>query len=391
VVDDDQQVIAYYTLVAAEVDHSAATAQVRRGLSKHFPIPVCLLARLAVDRRHDGLGLGSALLSDALARAAGAAEQVGMRAVIVDAFDERAAAFYRRFGLEPVTDDGLTLMVTVAHVREVMGLRSGANPVNVRSADVVELPDDGSSRLRADWGVAFALLGGYGYRPKLTVDALIAYRADSSTVTIGGEDGGLPAWRYDDPLVLTLEDGSGAALHTETVAFEGDPELVELVLKLLGTSVQASAQDGFIRHFPPSTELGRLELIAAYAAYRPELDALADHGIHAYIEETGFGMRIYSDVASTLLLDISIADDGVPILGPDDGPWVVFLTAPDGHEAEFTVDRSGDRHTDAWELAEAVTEALTRVLRGGHVFLEHYDSRLGRLDSPWFSEGAGDT
>jgi len=65
--------------------------------------------------------------------------------------------------------------------------------------------------------------------------------------------------------------------------------------------------------------------------------------------------------------------------------------APDGHEAEFTVDRSGDREADAWELAEAVTQALTRVLRGGHVFLEHYNSRLGRLDSSWFSEGTDDT
>jgi hypothetical protein len=270
-----------------------------------------------------------------------------------------------------------------------MRSRSGADRVGVQSADV-DLPDDRSPRLRAGWGVAFAMLGGYGYRPKLTSDALIAYRADSSTVTITGEDGALPTWRYDDLLVLTLADASDVSLHAETVSFEGDPELVARVLKLLGAPNRASVEEGFIRHFPPTSELARLELIAAYTAYRPELDALAEHGIHAYLEDTGLGMRIYSDISSTLSGDVSIADGGVPVVGPDDGPWVVFLTAPDGYEAEFTVDRSGERE-DAWELAEAVTEALRRVLRGGHVFLEHYNSRLGRLDSVWFSEGADDT
>jgi GNAT superfamily N-acetyltransferase len=120
VVDGRDHVVAYYTLVAAEVDHAQATGDVRRGLSRHFPIPVCLLARLAVDRRHQGSGLGAALLADALARAVRAAEQVGMRAVVVDALHERAAAFYARFGLEPLGADGLTLMVAVARVRAAM-------------------------------------------------------------------------------------------------------------------------------------------------------------------------------------------------------------------------------------------------------------------------------
>jgi GNAT superfamily N-acetyltransferase len=122
---DGDHVIAYYTLVAGEVAYDEAAGDVRRGLSKHFPIPVCVLARLAVDRRHQGAGLGAALLADALARAVRAAEEVGMRAVVVHALHERAAAFYVRFGLEPVADGGLTLMVTVAQLRAAMGPASG--------------------------------------------------------------------------------------------------------------------------------------------------------------------------------------------------------------------------------------------------------------------------
>jgi GNAT superfamily N-acetyltransferase len=116
-VDEGQRVVGYYTLVAGEVDHAEATVDVRSGLSRQFPVPVCLLVRLAVDERHQGRGVGAALLVDALARAARAAEQVGIRAVIVHALHPRAAGFYRNFGLQPLEGDELTLMTTVAHIR----------------------------------------------------------------------------------------------------------------------------------------------------------------------------------------------------------------------------------------------------------------------------------
>jgi GNAT superfamily N-acetyltransferase len=87
------------------------TAGVRRGLSRHFPIPVALLARLAVATPHQGTGLGRSLLLDALRRALRASAQLAIRAVTVDALGERAAAFYRAFGFEPSDIAPNTLMV----------------------------------------------------------------------------------------------------------------------------------------------------------------------------------------------------------------------------------------------------------------------------------------
>jgi len=124
VVLEEDRVIAYCTLVASEIDHGGATNEVRRGLSRHFPIPVCLLARLAVDERHQRTGLGRHVLRHALGRALQAATEVGMRAVVVDALGG-ASGFYRRFGFAPVDADGTTLMITVAHLAAVIGQTDG--------------------------------------------------------------------------------------------------------------------------------------------------------------------------------------------------------------------------------------------------------------------------
>ena len=118
---NDDAVVGYYTLVASEVEHGAATGNVRRGASKHFPIPVCLIARLAVDRSEQGAGLGRSLLLDALRRADRASRSVAMRAALVHALDEEAAAFYARFGFKPATADSLTLMVPLEAVRRTLG------------------------------------------------------------------------------------------------------------------------------------------------------------------------------------------------------------------------------------------------------------------------------
>jgi GNAT superfamily N-acetyltransferase len=119
--EPDGEVAGYYTLVAAQVEHEQATSTVRQGLSRHFPIPVALIARLAVTTQHQGAGLGRSLLLDALQRVLRASDQLAVRAVTVDAFDDRAASFYRHFGFEPSPLAPRTLMVTLDAVRRTIG------------------------------------------------------------------------------------------------------------------------------------------------------------------------------------------------------------------------------------------------------------------------------
>ncbi len=113
----DHAVLGYYTLVAGQLQHETSTVSVRRGQSPHFPIPIALLARLAVTSRHQGQGLGAALLRDALSRIQLASEQVAVRAVVVHAVDDRAATFYERFGFRALTTTPRTLMVTLGEFR----------------------------------------------------------------------------------------------------------------------------------------------------------------------------------------------------------------------------------------------------------------------------------
>jgi GNAT superfamily N-acetyltransferase len=119
--DPSGNVAGYYTLVAAQVKHSQATAAVRRDLSSHFPIPVALLARLAVATNHQGVGLGRSLLLDALRRVLRASDDLAVRAVTVEAIDERADSFYRAFGFEPSDIAPNTLMVPLKTVRKTLG------------------------------------------------------------------------------------------------------------------------------------------------------------------------------------------------------------------------------------------------------------------------------
>ncbi|MGI8686916.1 MAG: GNAT family N-acetyltransferase [Acidimicrobiales bacterium] len=93
-------VVGYYALAMGSVEHRVAPSRLRRG--QPDPVPVLLLARLALDRREQGAGLGADLLLDALLRAIAGSRQYGARAVVVDAIDERAGAFYRYHGFRPM-------------------------------------------------------------------------------------------------------------------------------------------------------------------------------------------------------------------------------------------------------------------------------------------------
>ena len=92
-----QVVAGFYTLSAASVAAEALPEKWRKKLP-HYPVPVALLGRLAVDRTFQGQGLGSILLVDACKRVAAASETLAVAALVVDAKSPTAAAFYRHFG-----------------------------------------------------------------------------------------------------------------------------------------------------------------------------------------------------------------------------------------------------------------------------------------------------
>lgn len=115
----DKTVGGYFTLASGAVAFQNLPEPMARKLPKH-PVPVVLLARLAVDRRTQGQGLGEALLFDALRRCLGLADQIGVHAVEVVAIDQRARAFYEKYGFTPLPDDELHLFLPVATILDAM-------------------------------------------------------------------------------------------------------------------------------------------------------------------------------------------------------------------------------------------------------------------------------
>lgn len=113
------RVLGYYTISAGSVRREQATARAAQGLASH-PVPISLLARLAVDKGEQGRGLGSGLLKDALLRIERAAEVLDIRAVLVHAIAEEARAFYERFNFEPCPGDPLHLMLLMKDLRRMV-------------------------------------------------------------------------------------------------------------------------------------------------------------------------------------------------------------------------------------------------------------------------------
>jgi GNAT superfamily N-acetyltransferase len=116
VVHRASRVVACYSLATGSVTWEEAPARVSKGLA-HHPIPVILVTRLAVDKSEQGMGLGKAMLKDALARIANAAAIVGARAALVHAMDTGAAAFYRQYGFEQLPANELHLMLLMKDLR----------------------------------------------------------------------------------------------------------------------------------------------------------------------------------------------------------------------------------------------------------------------------------
>jgi predicted N-acetyltransferase YhbS len=109
VVDESQLVMGYYALAAGAVHHQDATRSIRQNMPD--PIPVMVLARLAVDIRTQGMQLGAGLLRDAVDRSLAVAKNTGVRALLVHALHERAKQFYLYFGFQALPVRPLTLML----------------------------------------------------------------------------------------------------------------------------------------------------------------------------------------------------------------------------------------------------------------------------------------
>ena len=133
VLADGLAVKGYYSLAAGTVSHEEATERVKKGLARH-PIPVILLARLAVDVSVQGKKIGPALLKDALSRAVHAADTIGARAVLVHAKDDDARGFYEHFNFEPSPSDPYHLMLIMKDLRRITTTQDAASKLPDRSA-----------------------------------------------------------------------------------------------------------------------------------------------------------------------------------------------------------------------------------------------------------------
>lgn len=109
VVNTSRDVMGYYALAAGAVTHQDATRSVRQNMPD--PIPVMVLARLAVDIRVHGMKLGAAMLQDALRRTLSVSQNTGVRAILVHALNDNARRFYEHYGFKPSPAHPMTLML----------------------------------------------------------------------------------------------------------------------------------------------------------------------------------------------------------------------------------------------------------------------------------------
>ena len=115
VVCDGDRVVAFYSLAASSVERRRVSSRVGRGMPE--PVPVILMGQLAVAAAYQGRGLGADLLVDAGKRSLAAAEVIGARAIIVQALNDQAAGFYRRWGFRPFSDrEPLMLILRISEL-----------------------------------------------------------------------------------------------------------------------------------------------------------------------------------------------------------------------------------------------------------------------------------
>ncbi|MDZ5647420.1 GNAT family N-acetyltransferase [Nitrospirillum sp. BR 11828] len=113
------RVVGFYSLAVGEIAHAEAAERLTKGMARH-PIPVMVLARLAVATDCQGQRLGSGLLKDAMTRTLRAADLAGIRALVVHAKDDEARSFYERYGFAPSPTDLYHLYILLKDVRRTI-------------------------------------------------------------------------------------------------------------------------------------------------------------------------------------------------------------------------------------------------------------------------------
>lgn len=120
----DAEIAGFYTLVVGEVAYADAPERLTKGLAQH-PVPLMLLARLAVGVRWQGRRVGAGLLKDAMRRTVQVAEIVGIRALAAHAKDDAARAFYAHFGFVASPTDPLHMFLLTKDLRRVVSRDNG--------------------------------------------------------------------------------------------------------------------------------------------------------------------------------------------------------------------------------------------------------------------------
>ena len=116
---DNKTILGFYSLSPASVEYARTPEIIRRGLGR-YDVPGFRLARLAVDRSHQGQGIGGRLLLAAGRRCLLAAAEVGGVVLVIDAKNERVAAWYAGYSAMPLLNAPLSLMLPLATVEDAL-------------------------------------------------------------------------------------------------------------------------------------------------------------------------------------------------------------------------------------------------------------------------------
>lgn len=142
----DGRIVGYYALASGAVAHKECAGKYRRNMPD--PIPVILLSRLAIDRKHQGCGLGENMLRDAIARSVQVAEQIGVRAILVHALHDEARRFYTRYQFEPSPTDPLHLMLLIKDAKASVPVLQGEADAEERRREISETLVAGGAKPR---------------------------------------------------------------------------------------------------------------------------------------------------------------------------------------------------------------------------------------------------